>query len=313
VKDGAVSGTTGQGLRLEGLKLNLENTTGYAGGITYATHVQSIGWQNAVSLTTTGTSATYVQGGLAGTTGKGLRLEAVTIELTGDLAKHYDVYYRVHAQKVGWMAWAKDGQKAGTAGYGLRLEAIQICLVAKGAAAPGDAYKSVSTVTGAPRLVDASLPSTGLGYSASVHIQSIGNKKYTSATGTTQLGTTGKGLRLEALSLSLKNPPVTGGITYSAHVQSIGWQAAVSNGKLAGTEGRALRLEAVKISLTGNMAKSYDVYYRTHIQKFGWTGWAKDGQACGSAGYGYRMEALQVVIVPKGVAPGLNTDYFHQK
>jgi uncharacterized protein YjdB len=74
-----------------------------------------------------------------------LRLEAIQIKLTGDMAKNYDVYYRVHAQNFGWMGWAKNGASAGTAGYSYRLEAIQIKLVKKGGAAPGstaNAYRS---------------------------------------------------------------------------------------------------------------------------------------------------------------------------
>ena len=76
-----------------------------------------------------------------------MRLEAIQIKLTGDMAKNYDVYYRVHAQNFGWMGWAKNGASAGTAGYSYRLEAIQIKLVKKGGAAPGstaNAYRSRS-------------------------------------------------------------------------------------------------------------------------------------------------------------------------
>ena len=71
----------------------------------------------------------YAQdGAVSGTVGKGLRLEAIEINLTGDLAEKYDVYYRVQAQKIGWLGWCQDGSAAGTAGYGYRLEAIQILL-----------------------------------------------------------------------------------------------------------------------------------------------------------------------------------------
>lgn len=316
VAGGKVSGTTGKGLRLEALKVNLTNTTGISGGIEYATHVQSIGWLKPVKVTTTGTSSTQVLGGLAGTTGKGLRLEAITLNLTGKLASSYDIYYRVHAQSIGWMGWAKNGEKAGTAGCGLRLEALQIVLLPAGSPPPQDTYQKITTAQGTPRMIDASSVSSsqGCSYSAVAHIQSKGDTSYKTATGKTILGTTGKGLRMEALSLTLKNAPLSGGIKYSAHVQSIGWQDAKANGQVAGTSGRSLRLEAIKISLTGNMGKNYDVYYRAHVQHFGWTGWAKNGQSCGSAGYGYRMEALQIVILPKGgEAPGINKAYFYQK
>ena len=36
---------------------------------------------------------------------------------------------------------------------------------------------------------------------------------------------------------------------YRAHVQNIGWQPWVSNGRLAGTEGEGLRMEAIQIRI----------------------------------------------------------------
>ena len=147
--EGNMSGTSGRALRLEGIKLNLENTTGIPGGISYATHVQSIGWQKKVSLSSRGNNKTAVQGPISGTSGRGLRLEAITIELTGDLKKHYDIYYRVHAQSVGWMGWARNGQEAGTAGHAYRLEGIQIVLVPKvGGKKPGNTFKGITTPAG---------------------------------------------------------------------------------------------------------------------------------------------------------------------
>ena len=74
---------------------------------------------------------------MSGTSGKSLRLEAIKIRLTGEMAKKYDIYYRVHCQNIGWMGWAKNGESAGTAGYSYRLEGINIMLVEKGNAAPG--------------------------------------------------------------------------------------------------------------------------------------------------------------------------------
>ncbi|MCL2807723.1 MAG: putative Ig domain-containing protein [Coriobacteriia bacterium] len=145
-KDGAMSGTSGKALRLEGIKINLKNNTGISGGISYSTHVQSIGWQKKVSLNTNGKSLKDVKGPMSGTSGKALRLEAITIELTGDLKKHYDIYYRVHAQKVGWMGWARNGEQAGTAGHAYRLEGIQIVLVPKvGGKKPGNTFKGITT------------------------------------------------------------------------------------------------------------------------------------------------------------------------
>ncbi len=120
VSDGALSGTVGQSLRLEGITIE----SGIDGlGIEYATHVQNIGWQDYVA-----------DGAVSGTEGQSLRLEAIKIQLTGTQADKYDVYYRVQVENLGWLGWASNGAESGTAGYGYRLEGIEIVLVEKGAA-----------------------------------------------------------------------------------------------------------------------------------------------------------------------------------
>ena len=73
---------------------------------------------------------------ISGTEGQAKRLEAIQIRLYGQLEKHYDVYYRVHAQTYGWLGWVKNGETAGTEGLAKRLEAIQIVLLPKGSVAP---------------------------------------------------------------------------------------------------------------------------------------------------------------------------------
>ena len=47
------------------------------------------------------------------------------IQLTGQLAERYDIYYRVHVQNFGWLGWAKNGSNAGTSNYNYHIEAIQ--------------------------------------------------------------------------------------------------------------------------------------------------------------------------------------------
>ena len=118
VSDGALSGTTGEGKRLEAININITNNNNL--GISYRTHVQDIGWMNYVN-----------DGALSGTSGQGKRLEAIKIKLTGSDKDKYDVYYRVHAESYGWLGWAKNDEPAGTAGYGKRLEAIEIVIVDK--------------------------------------------------------------------------------------------------------------------------------------------------------------------------------------
>ena len=124
-RDGSTAGTTGQSKAVEDLKVSILNPV-EDGSVQINANVSGIGWQ--------GWDTPSASEG--GTTGQGRAVEAVRLRLTGSLAKDFDVYYRVHASNIGWMAWAKDGEEAGTTGFGRSLEAVQVRLVKKGAAAP---------------------------------------------------------------------------------------------------------------------------------------------------------------------------------
>ena len=128
VSDGSISGTSGEGKRLEAISIKVNNAqlNNISGGIAYTTHVQTYGWSQGWKY----------NGAASGTRGEGKRLEAIRIQLTGQLAQYYDVYYRVHAQTYGWLGWAKNGSIAGTSGLAKRLEAIQIVIIPKGEHAP---------------------------------------------------------------------------------------------------------------------------------------------------------------------------------
>ena len=126
VSNGAVSGTTGQSKRLEGIRIRLGDCS-VPGSVRYRTHVQTYGWESG-----------YVSdNAMSGTSGQSKRLEAIEIALEGEIAKYFDVYYRTHVQRYGWTDWAKNGQACGSEGCSYRLEGIQIRLVPKGNAAPG--------------------------------------------------------------------------------------------------------------------------------------------------------------------------------
>ena len=124
-QNGDMSGTSNEGLRLEGIEIKLDQQQ-YNLSVDYQTHVQNYGWQDWKK-----------NGNMSGTSNEGLRLEAIRIKLSGADADKFDIYYRVHAQNVGWMGWAKNGADAGTAGYGYRLEGIEIKVLTKGSPAPG--------------------------------------------------------------------------------------------------------------------------------------------------------------------------------
>ena len=118
VTNGAMSGTSGQAKRLEGIEIAVSGNQKL--GIQYTTHCQTYGWLPWSS-----------NGEMNGTEGEAKRLEAIKIQLTGADKDKYDLYYRVHAQSYGWLGWAKNGGIAGTSGMAKRLEVIQIKLVPK--------------------------------------------------------------------------------------------------------------------------------------------------------------------------------------
>lgn len=271
VTDGVLSGTTGRNLRLEAIRIQLENSSDDS-GISYTTHVQNLGWMPEVS-----------NGTLSGTTSKNLRLEAIRINLTGSIAEQYDIYYRTHVQNLGWMGWAKNGEDSGSKSLSLRLEAIQICLVEKGGNAPG----STDNAFAQPHI-----PSPSVNYRT--HVQ---NKGWMDAVTESQTsGTTGKNLRLEAIQINLITDGLNGGISYRTHVQNKGWTDWMSNNETSGTTGKNLRLEAIQIKLTGEIAKQYTISYRTHVQNKGWMDWTSDGKTSGTIGESLRLEAVQIKL-----------------
>ena len=298
VSNGAISGTVGKAKRLEAIRIRLVDEEknvldSSVGSILYKTHIQKNGWEKEFRSNDE----------LSGTVGRALRLEAIQVKLSGDIASEYDVYYQVQAEKLGWLGWAKNGESAGTAGYAYRLEAIRIQLVRKGEGAPSSSkLKPYYDKTLIPKI----------GYKTQV--QTFGWEKSYVSNGATS-GTVGKAKRLEAIRIKITdNKGCSGSILYRTHVQRIGWQSFVKDDALSGTVGKALRLEAIQIKLSGDMASTFDVYYRVQAQKFGWMGWAKNGESAGTAGYAYRLEAIQIQLVYKGtVAPGSTANAFRKK
>ena len=283
VYDGDTAGTTGRSLSLEALQVKLENDYAKQGSVEVRVHVSDIGWQDWTS-------------GTAGTTGQAKAMEAVQIRLTGELADRYDVWYRVHSAEFGWLGWAKDGESAGSQGYGRAAQAVQVELVEKGGSAPGS--------------TDGAFHEKGMSVDYRAHVADIGWQS-TVSDGETA-GTTGRGLAMEALRVSLSNQKISGSVEVRVHVSDIGWQDWTSG--TAGTTGQAKAMEAVQIRLTGELADRYDVWYRVHSAEFGWLGWAKDGESAGSQGYGRAAQAVQVELVEKGgSAPGSTDGAFHEK
>ena len=274
-RDGSTAGTTGQSKSVEDLKVSILNPV-VDGSVQINANVSGIGWQ--------GWDTPSASEG--GTTGQGRAVEAVRLRLTGSLAKGYDVYYRVHASNIGWMAWAKDGEEAGTTGMSCSLEAVQIKLIKKGTSHPdtsGYSHLEIPTVT----------------YSSQVK---GAWQNYVPAGEVS--GTTGQGIPITGFSAKTTSS-VAGGIAYQLHLSNVGWTSGKTNGEQLSSTAESNSVEAIKISLSGDLATYFDVWYRVHVDNVGWLGWTKNGAVAGSTGYGTHVQAVQVRLTRKGTnAPG---------
>lgn len=125
VSDGSISGTFGEGKRLEAFNISMGDIE-CDGGVAYRSYVSDSGWE----------SEWKYDDAVSGTTGQGKAIEATQIKLYGQAEEEYDIYYRVHIQSYGWLDWVKNGDIAGLEGKGKRVEAIQIVLIPKNLPGP---------------------------------------------------------------------------------------------------------------------------------------------------------------------------------
>lgn len=133
--EGSVAGAIGQSRALFGMGLSVANDSAITGGISYLCHFANAGWTSWCGNGTRSTSS-------------GNAIQAMRIELTGNLSNYFDVYYRTYVSGYGWMGWAKNGAASGTTGLNMNVEAYQVKVVAKGAPAPGVTAKSFSDSDG---------------------------------------------------------------------------------------------------------------------------------------------------------------------
>ena len=305
--------------------------------VSVSAHVQNIGWMDPVS-----------SGKVAGTTGRGLNLEALKISLEVDGATSQEqianaISVEAHVSNVGWQAAVGNGGTAGTTGQSRAVEALRVRLSADlsarytvwyrvhsaefgwlgwacdgadaGSAGYGRAVQAVQVAVlpkGDPAPGDTACPFKNRSDEpASITVRShTSNIGWMSPVGGGSVaGTTGRGLPMEALEAQLGWYGHSGSIELRGHVSNVGWQQW-SEGH-CGTTGKSQRLEAVQIRLTGEAAEKYDIWYCAHVSGIGWLDWACNGAAAGSAGKGRAIEAVKVILVEKGgAAPGSSSKVF---
>ena len=81
-------------------------------------------------------------------------------------------------------------------------------------------------------------------------------------------------------------------VSYSSHVQDIGWMDEVSNGLLSGTIGSDRQLEAFKINI--NNISGIGIEYQSYVEGIGWQNYVMGGEVSGTTGQNKAVEALRL-------------------
>lgn len=94
------------------------------GTITYRVNLSGSGWLDWLE-----------DAGEAGDVDGEMPLEAICMELTGELGENYDILYSV-LQNQAWTDWVQNGAEAGASGVGLHVSGVRVSIVKKRADAP---------------------------------------------------------------------------------------------------------------------------------------------------------------------------------
>lgn len=320
-ENGQIAGTEGMSKRIEAIRIKLENEDRYS--VKYRVHVQDAGWQNWKQ-----------DGAMAGTEGMSRRLEAIQIVIIDKKTKVNFVieegitntkYYKdIHisgykasnskntnlkvliddidfTQKLNIKYSRRDDiqnridygdiQTNPTPGFSFKIDPKILEEGKHNLKIIVYEHENEELAVYAKEFnID-----KGIHIEYKSHVQNVGwqNKVDDGKTS----GTTGRDLRVEAITLETVNLPENTKLKYKAHVQNVGWQAWKNEGEVAGTEGESKRIEAIKIKLENS--EKYSIKYRVHVQDVGWQEWVNDGETAGTEGESKRIEAIQIQIVEK--------------
>lgn len=335
VQDGQQAGTTGQALRIEALRINLANLPGYS--VIYRVQVQNIGWQPWVC---NGDLAGTVGQGLRM---ESLEVKIVKNPTDISLNKLSDTLQVgnsdiltiqnqdlpnpnefatwsssdssiVSVDNTGKITALKAGNATVTAVTKDENKLTKSCNVVVSPASVTGISLNKTNDTLSPGMTDT--------LSASVIPENATNKNVTwssSDSSIVSVDNTGKITALKAGNVTITAATQDGnktasctvtvnseiGISYSAHVQNIGWQDPVQNGTTAGTVGQGLRMEALKVNLIGAPEGAH-VKYQAYVENIGWQDASQDNEKCGTTGQNLRVEALKINLVN---LPGYSIEY----
>ena len=274
--DGEMAGTSGKSLRLEAIRILLDNSEDYS--IMYRVHVQDEGWQDW-----------RTDGEIAGTSGKSLRLEAIQIKIVKktinsiikiETPSQNTSYYAFENPTItvsGWkMANVSNTQiKAYVDNKEIEPTTIQYY-------ERPDIIKSNTNYGTEAQNV---LP----GYKFDIDINNLEGENHTIKV---EMYYNNSVIASEVRNFNIDINPH---ISYSAHVEDIGWQDYVKDGEIIGTVGKSLRVEALKIKLV-NVPSTAHIKYRVYIYGKGWQDYVQDGEIAGTTGKNRMIEAIQIEI-----------------
>lgn len=127
------------------IKASVENQPeNLTGTLRYKANLSGVGWLDWVE-----------NNAELGSADGSVHLEAIMMELNGDLAYYYDVYYSVFQDDM-WTAWVKNGAEAGVSGAGKRVDGIRVSIRKKDSGEPEESKY--------PNGIDPSRPMVALTY-----------------------------------------------------------------------------------------------------------------------------------------------------
>lgn len=328
--NGDSAGTTGQGLRLESMKMELYGEAADKYDLYYSSYVENAGWLNWAK-----------NGEASGSEGQSLKITSFRALLVKkgsqapgnlgniaakELGNGPQIRYSVHESDIGWRDAKADGESAGNAGENNQINALKITspdpsvTLQYSALVTGDGWQGAVSngVTSGTSEESRGIEAVKIsltGNAASLYdiyyrtyLKNYGWLNWAAdgqISGSDVLGFPIDGIEIV---LKIKGTPVkpaadglsissvTGEmahISYETHVQNLGWTGYEKDGIISGTTGRGLRVEAFRAAKTGTSLTG-SVQYRAHVENVGWQGWTGDGAISGTTGKSLRVEAISM-------------------
>jgi uncharacterized protein YjdB len=248
------------------------------GDVSYVSCVADFGWQTE--------SRNGRDTGISGS-----KLQALRINLSGELGEKYDIYYRLFIENFGWMNWSRNGAPAGVSEMPYAALSVQVIMLPKGSTPPaGTGQSYIYGVTMDDFIVETdSETSKGPREESYAGEITVGSQE----AGESPI----KGLTLQYSPTDSKYKP-QGELIYQIYTENKEWinydESIIAEG------GKAKEaVDAVRIWLAGDLSRYYDIYYQSYCENIGWLGWAKNGQVSGTTGMSSSILSLRIRFVNK--------------